>query len=113
MRPAKSRGGRKTPPELDFLFARGLVEEDEYIEFWPRWWKASPNEKEEIINEYLEEDAEDFPDEPIKATLTRDKNLAQFQAELIDGYVARRNKKGRFSKRGVYYQAIRKGRKGK
>lgn len=107
----RAKGGKTTPAELDFLFARNIVSEEEYKEFWPRWWHATPNEREDILNEYLEEDAEDFPEQPIKATLTRDKNLAKFQAELINGYVTRRNKKGRFSKRGVYYQAIRKGKR--
>lgn len=106
--PKKSK--KATPPELDFIFQRELLAEKDYGEFWGRWGKANKREKERIVNEYLGEEAEET-DDTISAPVTRNKKTAKFQAEVIGGRVARRNKRGQFSKRGTFYQAIRYRRK--
>src|ERR1700686_5109072 len=112
MLPRAKRGGRKTPAELDFLFDRHLVTEDQYKEFWPRWWNASESTKEDIINEYLEEAREESPFLPLKGIVTQDREVAERQATTISGYVVRRDRTGRFNRKGRFYQAIkRKGKK--
>lgn len=103
--------GKGTPPELDFLFERDLIEEDDYREFWGRWGKANKKERDRIINSYLEEEAEEDQEEPIAGIITKNKKLAKDQARIINGYVVRRTSNGRFSKRGHFYQAIRRRRK--
>jgi hypothetical protein len=105
------KGKKSTPPELDFIFDRELIEEDDYRDFWGRWGKANKREREDIINSYLEEEAEQDSEEPLTGIVTKNRLLARNQAEIIGGYVARRNKSGRFSKRGHFYQAIRRRRK--
>lgn len=100
------KGKKSTPPELDFLFERALVEEDEYRDFWSRWWKAGKIEREDIIEKYLEEESEEEPETPLTGSITKVRATAEFQAKLMGGRVVRRNKKMQFSKRGIYYQAI-------
>lgn len=101
------KGGKKTPKELDYIFERHLVKESDYAEFWRRWW-----EDEEIAEEYLDETGKEveFVDrEPISSyAVTRVKKTAEWQAKLLGGYVIRRNKQGKFSKRGKFYQAVRR-----
>lgn len=105
------KGKKTTPPELDFLFERRLIPEDQYKDFWPRWWNSNKKEKEEIIKEYLIEESIEHPELPLKGILTKNKKLAEEQAVAINGKVVRKTKQGRFSKRGKFYQAVRKGNK--
>jgi len=101
--------GKKTPENLDFAFKRELINEDDYKEFWPRWWGASEHEREEIIRELLEKGISDDPELPLKGDVTKKKKVAVEQAKAIGGYVIRRKKNGQFSKRGRFYQAIKRG----
>jgi hypothetical protein len=102
---------KSTPPELDFLFDRDIISEDDYGGFWQQWWKADKERQREIIDGYLKEEMEEAPGAPQVGSLTKDKKLAEFQAKLLNGYVVRRNKKGQFSKRGKIFQAMKPRRK--
>jgi hypothetical protein len=99
----------KTPAHLDHLFSRHLIGEDEYREFWSKYWPGSNEERKKWIDFYTKEDVE--IEEPVSRKPTHDRKEAERQAKAIGGYVARRNKNGRFSKRGKIYQAIRRRRK--
>lgn len=120
-----AKGKHKTPTELDPLFQRATITEDMYQDFWSSWWKAkSQQEKDDIVRFYMEESIEERVAEaieegeavetlPLQGTLTRNRKEAEKQAKIIGGYVARRTKSGRFSKRGRIYQAIKKVRRRK
>lgn len=98
-----SRGRHRTPKKLDNLFAREVIPESEYKDFWPRYWRAE-NEREQkrVIADYTG-----------SALVTRTREEAEndtkrLSAEVEIKYVVRRrNKKGQFSKRGRFFQAIR------
>lgn len=105
------RRRKKTPENLDFAFSRELIDEASYKEFWPRWWGASEREQEEIVRELLEQGVSADPELPLKGNVTVVRKTAEEQAKAIGGYVVRRTKSGRFSKRGSRFQAIRKGKK--
>lgn len=118
-------GGKTTPDELDYLFERDVIDEEDYAEFWVGYWKAesSPNlqDKDEYINEWLEvarlRDGGELGgigqgELPLAGVVTQFKDTAERQAVAIGGYVVRRDKRGRFSKRGRKYQAIKRRSKG-
>lgn len=107
----KGKGKKATPPKLDGLFARGVITEENYKEFWAEYWPASERERKEIIKRYIAELAEEEPERPVSGTITRNHAEAKRQAKAMGGYVARRNASGKFSKRGTYYQAIKRSRK--
>ena len=123
-----ARGGKKrhsTPPELDDYFKRGTISEDLYQDFWSEWWETrSESEHQEIIRRYAEESIEERVAEafeegegveelPLRGSITRSRQDAEKQARIIGGYVARRAANGRFSKRGRFFQAIRKSKRRK
>lgn len=117
-----ARKKHKTPPELDFLFDRDFIDEEDYKEFWPRWWKANELQRNNIINEYQEKvsqleifSKEDhFPTKGIVYTASKFTSVAEARAKAeseakhIGGFVVRRNKNGRFSRNGSKFQAIRR-----
>jgi hypothetical protein len=109
---ARKKGKKSTPEGLDFLFRRKLISEDQYGEFWKEWWDSNKREQQTIINRYIEEEGEK-PKETGIGQLTSDKKLAEFQARLLGGYVIRRDRTGKFSKRGKIFQAIKQKRKKK
>lgn len=114
------KGKRSTPTELDPLFSRGTISEDMYADFWSQWWKLrSQDSKDELIRFYMQESIEERVAEaieegegvatlPLHGNITKKRKEAERQAEIIGGYVARRNKRGQFSKRGRFYQAIKR-----
>jgi hypothetical protein len=108
----KRKGKKSTPPGLDALFKRGIIPERDYVEFWENYWRRSKKEREELIEEfledYIEEESQEDSKKPIHGSITKIRATAEKQAEIMGGYVARRNRHGRFSKRGNFYQAIRK-----
>jgi len=108
---------RATPPELDFIFDRDLISEDDYGEFWKEWFSSNQRGKQDIIDRYLEESGSKTEkgetELPLKGIITKDKKVAQNQARSINGFVVRRNRTGKFDKRGHFYQAVRRGKKEK
>lgn len=108
-----------TPAELDDLFKRGTISEDLYQDFWNDWWNTkSERRREEIIEKYTsesieesvveaEEEGEVAEEKPLRGSITRNRKFAERQAKLIGGIVRRRDKSGRFNKRGNFYQAVK------
>lgn len=114
-----ARKRKSTPPELDMFFTRGLIDESDYREFWPRWWKANKAERERIKAE-LEPKAKPMPALPTKGVIhvaksaskvTQAKRAAEREAKKIGGYVVRRDKSGKFNSRGRTFQAVKSKRK--
>jgi hypothetical protein len=104
---------KHTPGELDYLFARHVIDEDDYAAFWKEYWKASEARRKEIVNEYVQIAAEGSQ-QPLASVVTRSKSNAAKQAQQLSATtdrayrVVRRNAKGQFSKRGTYWQTIKK-----
>lgn len=102
-----------TPDELDYLFERDIIDEEDYIEFWSQYWKMDEFEREELITDYLEiantNNIEGQTDLKLSGVVTELKTTAVRQAKAIGGVVVRRNKQGRFSKTGKRYQAVKRG----
>ncbi len=108
-------GGRGTPDDLDYLFERDIIDEEDYVDFWASYWKRDEAGREELVNEYLNiaaiaegEQGEGGTSLQLSGVVTQVKQTAIDQAASIGGYVVRRDKRGRFSKRGHYFQAIRR-----
>jgi hypothetical protein len=116
------KGGRGTPDELDYLFERDIIDEEDYVSFWKSYWKLDREGNKqgqlELINDYTEiaelarqdmtpEEQEELP--RIAGVVTTNISDAREQARIIGGIVVRRDKRGRFSKRGSRYQAVKKG----
>lgn len=111
----RKKGKHQTPEHLDYLFDRDIISEDMYRDFWNEWWKSSPSERNEMIQFYTgeeEEEPEFIETQKEKMMPTISRAEAERQAKAIGGYVARRNSRGRFSKRGKFYQAIRRKKRG-
>lgn len=112
-------GKRKgTPGDLDYLFERNIIDEEDYADFWEQYWsKKSEDGRQQVINDFLEMADEGTlgfgTQEKIAGVVTKNKMDAKRQAATIGGRVVRRNKLGRFSKRGRFYQAVKKGTKKK
>jgi hypothetical protein len=101
----------ETPPELDYLFERDIVDEEDYGSFWEDWYGAkNKSEKQNVINDWLELAAKDEEKntKEIAGVVTRNRKDAERQAKSINGRIVRRNAKGRFSRTGKSFQAIRK-----
>jgi hypothetical protein len=116
------KGGKGTPDELDYLFERDIIDEEDYVSFWKSYWKLDMEGNKqgqlELINDYTEiaelarqdmtpEEQEELP--RIAGVVTTNISDAREQARIISGIVVRRDKRGRFSKRGRRYQAVKKG----
>jgi hypothetical protein len=99
-----------TPEELDYLFERDIIDEEDYGSFWEEWYGAkNKNEKQGVINDWLEIANEDEKKDSkqLAGVVTRNRKDAERQAQSIGGRVVRRNSRGQFSIRGKSYQAIR------
>jgi predicted urease superfamily metal-dependent hydrolase len=108
-------GKRKgTPDDLDYLFERNVIDEDDYAAFWAEYWAApSKKAKDAVVREWTEIAAD--LDNPVSVgVVTRNKADAAKQAQSLNDLgnvaykVVRRNARGQFSKRGTYYQAVKK-----
>jgi hypothetical protein len=106
----KSRG---TPDDLDWLFDRDIIDEEDYVEFWRDYWKSSPKQREQLIQEYVDRAAESDSGVSV-GIVTKNKSDAEKQAQAlselgnVEYKVIRRNARGQFSKRGHYYQAVKR-----
>jgi hypothetical protein len=107
-------GKRKgTPDDLDYLFERDVIDEDDYAAFWEEYWAAkSKADKDAVVREWVEIAAD--LDNPVSVgVIYRNKSDAIKQAESLNDLgnveykVVRRNAMGRFSSRGTYYQAVK------
>lgn len=110
----------KTPAKLDHLFERDVIDEDDYRDFWDGYWKS--RNRDRYVDEWIGEEEEE---ETVVVTVvpraeappqrsgkpTKSLRKAKQDAKRIGGYIVRRNKNGRFSKRGKTYQAIRRRKK--
>jgi hypothetical protein len=126
------KSGRGTPDDLDYLFERDIIDEEDYVHFWERYWRRTEAGKRDLVNEYIERAAEIRADlqersgivlpaeRQVVGVLYKNNRLAATrQAESLNDLgtgklewkVVRRNKLGQFSKRGSLYQAIPKPRK--
>lgn len=101
-----ARKRHSTSPKLDYLFERQIVGEASYRDFWERYRDGDAADRRELVCEYINKAAED--DKHVTGVVAQSKRDALDQAKRIGGCVARRNAKGRFSKRGHFYQAINK-----
>jgi len=102
------KGG--TPPELDYLFERDIIDEEDYGSFWQEYKQAKSKQgRQNVINSYLElaSENEEKNTKQIAGVVTRNRKDAERQALSISGRVVRRNAAGRFSRTGRSYQAIR------
>ena len=105
------KGKHVTPDELDFIFDRDLISEDDYGQFWKDWFDASKREREDIIEDYRgrgkEGEEEETENLPLKGTVTKNRGVAESQAKAIHGHVVRRDRTGKFNRRGSYFQAVK------
>jgi hypothetical protein len=102
-----------TPDDLDYLFKRDIIDEEDYADFWESYWKATTQrDKQSIVDRYVEIAAESG--QPVVGVVSRNRLDAERQAQSLNDLgdvayrVVRRNAKGQFNKRGTYWQAIRK-----
>lgn len=96
-------GKHRTPKHIDHLFQREVIPEAEYKEFWPRFWKAdNAREQKRVVADFSG-----------ASVVTKNKAEAEADAKRLSDElgerftVRRRDKRGRFSKRGKHFQAIR------
>ena len=108
---------KKTPEHLDYLFERSIIDADDYADFWKRYWKGNAADRKALVREYkqlvitwndISESTDYGETRRVTGVVTKSKHDAASQAKSISGRVVRRNAKGQFSKRGHYYQAIKK-----
>lgn len=105
-----SKKKHKTPKKLDYLFERHVVTKSNYKEFWEGYWGERTQRDR---NRYVDRFASELIEEQVEkgkpgksGTVTFSIEAARQQAEMMGGYVVRRNKKGRFSKTGKQFQAV-------
>ncbi len=102
----------KTPPGLDHLFERRVISEREYGAFWRRYWRGDAQERRALVTETIAQVARQG--RPVVGVVTRNRADAARQAQALSDLgtqqyrVVRRNANGRFSKRGTFYQAVKK-----
>ena len=99
---------KKTPAHLDYLFERSIIDADDYADFWKRYWKGNAGDRKALVREYKQLVIDYGDTRRVTGVVTKSKRDAASQAKAIGGRVVRRNAKGQFSKRGHYYQAIKK-----
>jgi hypothetical protein len=104
---SKSKG---TPDDLDYLFERDIIDEEDYAYFWQQYWNRNAQGRLDLVNEFLEiaADNEELTGRTLFGVVTKNKRYAMEQAKIIGGKMVRRNRRGQFSKRGTLYQAVRK-----
>jgi hypothetical protein len=83
-----------------------------YEDFWSGYWKKGVH-RDKYVERYIGSIEEGGPPASKVGIMTVVKGTAEFQAKLIGGYVVRRDKRGRFSKRGTRFQAVKRGRRKK
>lgn len=107
-----ARKRHKTPEELDAYFDRGVVLESEYGAFWKAWHGASRPKRLRMMEELdlrieEREGRRQRGGQRVKAPPpTSAKVMAERQAAALGGYVVRRDRFGKFSKRGRSYQVV-------
>ncbi len=105
-----------TPRHLDHLFERKVIKKSEYRDFWEGYWGTSrERERMRYADRFVSNLQRELPFAKRKhsGTITWSKQAAQEQAEQIGGYVVRVTKTGRPSKRGKFYRAIARRKRGK
>ena len=108
------RKKHNTPKHLDALFERQVIPKSYYREFWNGYWgESGTRARDRYKDDFVSKLQLELPNIRQKSGgITFSINAAREQAKEIGGYVVRRNKKGRFSKHGRTFQAIRpKGKK--
>ena len=109
--PPDKKGRKQTPTHLDYLFERSIIDENDYRDFWQAYWKRDASGRRALVKEYTQM-ALEFGGRVVGVVI-KNRRDAVSQANAIGGRVVRRNKRGRFSERGHYFQAIKKGGKKK
>ena len=107
------KGKKGTPAELDFLFRRQLISENDYRHFWRDWHRSNRSEKQEIINEYKQQFDEiaKLEKKYIKHkgkiyTGKEARSKAEKEAKKTSGYIVRRDRFGRFNSHGKSFLVI-------
>jgi len=83
-----------------------VIDEEDYADFWDRYWRGNAAARRELVKEYSQQ-ALEFGG-PVVGVVTKNRRDAYVQAQQLGGRVVRRNARGQFSKRGHYFQAIKK-----
>lgn len=99
---------KKTPAHLDYLFERSIIDEEDYKDFWSQYWRAAAPARKKLVREYKQLALDLGDSGKVTGVVTKNRRDAASQAKIIGGRVVRRNARGQFSKRGHYYQAIKK-----
>lgn len=105
------KGKKGTPPDMDYLFERHVISEDDYAEFWEGYWENKrKRDRQRYIDRFVGEVQLELPmaKRAASGSITFSRKAAEEQAKNIGGYVIRVTKKGRASKRGRYFRAIRR-----
>ena len=103
----RKKGKHATPAHLDQFFERDIITQRDYDTFWPAWWKADKRGQSKIVDKLLLKIKETrLGLRKVVCVVTKNKADAKRQAGIIKGRVVRRDAKGRFSKRGHFYQSI-------
>jgi hypothetical protein len=108
---------RGTPDNIDYLFERDIVNEEDYVDFWSEYWQRNKKGRRDLEKEYVDRynqtEAEFGKQGKAETIVYRNQAEATRQADSLNDLgigkyrVSRRNAYGRFSKRGTYYQAIK------
>lgn len=104
----------KTPPGLDYLFERHIITKASYQTFWEGYWgNKRQRDRESFVDHYVSDLQQELPfDKRAQmGTITAIRSHAKEQAQRIGGYVIRCTKRGKPSRYGKYFRAIRKGKK--
>jgi hypothetical protein len=109
------KGG--TPDDIDYLFERDIIDEEDYAEFWSEYWRLDKVGRDLLVSEFIERAGEERDEEdeaPISGTVVNSKLAAARQINAFSKLthqkyvIVRRDKRGRFSKRGRRFQAVRR-----
>lgn len=108
-----------TPDDVDFIFDRDYIDESEYVDFWISYWDRDKRGREALVNSYIDRAAQrefDFEKQgrfsmTVVGVVSSSRRTAEKQAKAMGegARVIRRDRFGRFNKRGRSYQAIRYG----
>jgi hypothetical protein len=105
----------KTPKHLDHLFERKVIKKSQYEDFWEGYWNNKrERDKTRYTDRFVSELQMELPyaKRIHSGTITWSVEAAREQARQIGGYVMRVNKNGKPSKRGKFFRAIYRKRKG-
>lgn len=88
-----------------------------YEDFWEGYWeeKRLRHSEQKYVDLFISANQLELPFEKRTASgsVTFSRSAAEEQAKIIGGYVMRVTKKGKPSKHGKFFRAIRRKRKGK